>query len=158
MTTVRSAKQIQSPHERVWPLIEDFANVHRINPFIKSSSATSLPGTCAVGDTRRCEFYNGKSFVEEEVVDIDDGRSITIKIIAGTMPFKEAVATIEAIPVSKSQTRLTMTMDFKAKGGPIVGLLMKPMMFIMLGKLLKSVDRHLQTGQIIGKNGRLVPA
>ncbi len=161
MTTAQRTRTIAVPHGRVWPLIEDFGGVYRFNPFIKSTTATSTPGTCSLGDTRRCEFYSGSSYVEEELTHIDPGKSITIKLTAGSMPLTEAIAIIEAIPVGENQTRLRMNMNFKAKGGPlspIVGLLMKPMMLFMLGKMLKSMEQHLETGKLIGKNGKLITA
>ena len=161
MTKAHRSRTIKVSHDRVWPLIEDFGAVHRFNPFIRKTSATSTPGTCAVGDTRRCEFYNDKAFVEEELTNIDPGRSITIELTAGTMPFTSATAVIEAIPVDREITKVGMTMTYKAKGvplSPIVGLAMKPMMFFMLGKMLKSFEQHLQTGQLVGKNGKLITA
>ncbi len=161
MSHAHRTRTINVSHDRVWPLIEDFGGVHRFNPFIRKTTATSTPGTCAVGDTRRCEFYNDKAFVEEELTSIDPGRSITIELTAGTMPFSSATAVIEAIPVDREITKIRMDMSYKAKGGvlsPIVGLAMKPVMFFMLGKMLKSFEQHLETGQLIGKNGKLIAA
>jgi len=161
MSHSHRTRTIKVSHDRVWPLIEDFGAVHRFNPFIRKATATSTPGTCAVGDTRRCEFYNDSAFVEEEITSIDPGRSITIKLTAGTMPFTTATAVIEAIPVDREITKLGMNMKYKAKGGvlsPIIGLAMKPVMFFMLGKMLKSFEQHLETGQAVGKNGKLIAA
>lgn len=161
MPKAQRARTIKVSHDRAWPLIEDFGAVHRFNPFIRKTTATSKPGTCAIGDTRRCEFYNDKTFVEEELIDIDPGRSITIKMIAGSMPFTHATAVIEAIPVDREITRLRMSMNYQTKGGvlsPIFGIAMKPMMFLMLGKMLKSFEQHLETGKLVGKNGKLIAA
>lgn len=159
MTKASKTRIINAPKDRVWATLEDFGEVHRINPFVKKTTSDCIAGTMSVGDTRRCEFYNGKSYVDEEVVDLEEGRTVTIKITGGTMPFKAAAATFTLDPVSSTKTNLSMEMNYHAKGGPlapVIGLAMKPMMGMMLSKVLKSFDRHMITGQDIGKNGKVI--
>lgn len=159
MTIAKKTRTINAPKDKVWAVLEDFGEVHRINPFVKKTTSECIPGTMSVGDTRRCVFYNGKSYVDEKVIELDEGKSVTIQITGGTMPFKAATATFTLKHISDSQSQLSMKMNYTAKGGslaPVVGLAMKPMMNMMLGKVLKSLDRHLITGHEIGKNGKLV--
>jgi ribosome-associated toxin RatA of RatAB toxin-antitoxin module len=156
MTKVKASRLIEAPHNQIWTILSDYGSVHKYNPFVERTISDAKPGMCQVGDTRRCEMYGGNAFVEEEVVSIDAGRAITLQITSSTMPFHNAIGRIEAIAVSQEQTRVNIALDYGAKGGPLIGFVMKPAMKFMLKKVLKSLEHHLKTGQPIGKNGRLV--
>ena len=77
-----------------------------------------------------------------------------------SMPLKSARAKFFIEPMNDVITTVGLRMEFELKFGPLGWLMakvmMKPMLSKMFGKVLKSLEVHIRSGQKIGENGCLV--
>lgn len=152
---------IAAPRARVWDIASDIGRVDVFHPLIERSVATSKLSR-GVGAERRCEFYGGKTSVDERVTAWDEGRSFTIAAVKGMTAMTSAQATFAFEDIGPATTNVRLTMRYEMKGGPFGSalgvLLTTPMMKRMLGRVLAGLDTHCQTGRPIGRNGVLLPA
>ena len=76
------------------------------------------------------------------------------------MPLRNARAKFFIEPMNDVITTVGLRMAVEPKVGPLGGLMakvmMKPMLSKMFGKVLKSLEVHIRSGQKVGENGRLV--
>ncbi|MCH8030730.1 MAG: SRPBCC family protein [Bacteroidetes bacterium] len=160
MHTVQVTRTIHASSDRVWDAFDKFSGIADFHPLVERSPA--LNGIeRGIGAQRECHFYGGGS-VKEVVLDSQTGRRQTVEIYEmGPFPLKKAIANIEFAPRGE-ETDVTFTMNFQAKYGPIGWLMGKTVMksqFIKtIDGVLKGLDDHLRTGQLIGRKGELVPA
>jgi uncharacterized protein YndB with AHSA1/START domain len=152
------SKIIAAPVDRVWELLDDFANTYVYHPMVEHSFATNGKRT-GLGARRECTMYDGSS-VQEEVTQYDPkSRRYSIEVVEfGPMPLKHMGATI-AVEPARGGARVTCSGDFLPKFGPLGWLMAKTMMTSqfnkMMGQLLDGVADHLETGRIVGKGGEL---
>lgn len=160
MGTLSIERIIHAPREAVWKAIADVGYIHNWHPKVKASPVLSSSGT-GVGAKRRCEFYDGSSVVEE-VVAVEEGRSVRLSLSEFSMPFSRAAAVLEVEDVGDDKARITMTMDYETRYGPVGWLMdaamIKPMMTSMLGEVLAGLDHHLRTGEYVGADGAAAAA
>ncbi len=161
MNTFTIHRVIATPRARVWDITSDIGRVDVFHPFVERSVATSKLSR-GVGAERRCDFYGGKTSIDERVTAWDEGRSFTIAALTGMMGMTSAHATFAFEEIDPATTDVRLTMRYTMKGGPFGSalgvLLMTPMMKRMLGRVLAGLDTHCQTGRPIGRNGVLLPA
>ncbi len=128
MATVLVSKNFDLPSDALWASWADFGNVYTWHPFVeKSRLVEGTDGKVRVGTRRQCDLVDGKNWVREEIVAMDEGRQLKIDMYDGTMPIKAALATITIAALSKNRTRVDVRMDFQPKFG-ILGRLMAPLM------------------------------
>lgn len=159
MPTLEITRDISAPADRTWQAISDIGGVHRFHPAVERSP---LHGDKArgVGARRVCHFYDG-NHITEKVVGWDEGRSLDVDIVEGSMPVDNASASLRVEPLG-SGSRVSMTLRYEPRYGVFGKLMDAVMMRGMFRKLLRSVlqglDTHLETGAEIGKGGKPVPA
>ncbi len=149
MTTVIVSKNFDLPSDALWAAWADFGNVYTWHPFVeKSRLVDGTDGKIRVGTRRQCDLVDGKNWVREEIVAMDEGRQLKIDLYDGTMPIKAALATITIAPLSESRTRVDVRMDFQPKFG-VLGRLMAPLMkrqfTHMFTELLAANGKHVKT-------------
>jgi len=149
---VEKTLQFNVPAHKVWQVIADFGGIEKFAPTIESSAIINSKYS-GLGAKRRCVFYDGSSVVEE-IVDLQQGQSITMVLSEYSMPLKSAVATMKVLPVNDNTSELTITMNFVVKAGPLGWLmgvvLMRPLMKGVFKKVLSGLAYHSATGKTVG--------
>ncbi|MFT5680586.1 MAG: hypothetical protein ACI8RZ_001492 [Myxococcota bacterium] len=154
MTIISATRRIEAPASRVWDAVADIGGVHRWHPKVKQSPLLSetLQGP---GASRRCEFYDGTSVVEE-VVDWVEGESLTMELSDMSMPLNTARATLRVSGQASTSTEISMEMEYAVKYGPLGwvmdAVMMRRMMGQMFDLILSGLDHHLITGELISES------
>lgn len=130
---------VEAPLAELWASWDAFADIAKFNPHLKASYLMAESAETGLGARRQCDFSDGKNYVREKIIGYVPQRQLVLDIYEGTVPVKDAVATLEFIRLDTNRSKVTMRMSFVPKMGPI-GRLMLPMMkkqFAgMLGQLL----------------------
>lgn len=155
MSKVTQTKNINAPAERVWEIIADFGNVHKYHPIVKSADLLRNKDR-GIGAKRRCHFYDNTSLVEE-ITDWDEGNGFTVDLTEASMPLKQAQASMRVTPTGAKSSIVTIEMEYVVKYG-LMGklmdvMMMRRMMGKMFTKILSSLEHHVLTGELIGKDG-----
>lgn len=156
MSEVSITKTINAPVDQVWPAIADFGAIYKFHPAVERSYVINDKDR-GIGAQRICEFYDGNS-ITEEVDQWREGESVRIAITKGSLPIRNASGAMSLRPTPGGKTELTFTVAYEPKFGPIGKLMDVTMMRRNFRKLLDAVlvglDTHLQTGAVIGKDGK----
>ena len=158
MTTVTREVWINAPVEEVWALLADFGNIYLFNPNVPKSYLTSSQQQ-GVGTTRHCDLNVAGASIEERIVDWQEGKSMTIDIYEGkkSPPFKTALATIR-VASEKGGTKVTGTLEYKMKFGPVGSLMDVAMVKPQFGKawslLFAGLKHYAETGEEINGETR----
>ena len=156
MHTVAATRTIDMPVATVWNTIDDFGNVYRFHPKLEHSGSINDVAT-GEGAKRQCDFYDGYAIREEVVESVDRERLVIDTYDTGTIPLRENVTRMDLEPIDENSTEVTMTMSYVPKYGPVGWLMDKLMMKSQLRDLLEDIlaglDTHMQTGEIVGRNG-----
>lgn len=144
MSYIQETGLINAPIEKVWDVIKDFGGIHKIHPTIKSSPLV--------------EGKQPKGLGAERVTNWNDGQGYEVEFRNfGIVDIGHAEINLEP---HQSKTELTFTIRYTTKFGPlgaVVGkLMMKPMMKSILRKFFINLNKHMETGKFIGKNGKLL--
>lgn len=158
MQTISQTMIMATHATKIWEIIADFQRVDRYHPMVEKVDQIGTKET-GLGAMRVCKMYN-KSSVKEEITHWIDGQEFTVKLTEGSFPFKSANGILKLMPSGAGHSRVTLTMEFDMKYG-IVGkamaaVMMKPMMKKMFGHVLKGLNDHASTGQVVGKGGVLL--
>ncbi len=154
------SKVIDAPVDRVWDLLDDFANTYVYHPIVERSFSVNGKQK-GLGARRQCTMYDGNS-VQEEVREHDPvARTSKIVVVDhGPFPMKHMEVTISVQP-DEGGTRVTYAGKMLPKFGPMGWMMAKTMMIPqfrkMMGQLIDGVETHLATGRLIGKKGELGP-
>lgn len=103
-------RQIDAPVEAVWEVLNDFGDIQRWNPGVKSSALTSA-GPVAEGSTRHCDFapFGG---VNERIDRHEANKRLTVDIYeASKLPISNAVADFNIAPHGDG-TELTLNYSY----------------------------------------------
>ena len=138
MSAIHKQIVVNAPIEDVWASWDAFGDIMVFNPNVNKSKL--LPGSqkTGLGAKRRCDFTDGKNHVLEEIVGYQPQESMTVAIYEGSVPIKSATVRLDFEPISASQTRITVHMDFTPKFG-FVGGLLKPMMRKQFGAAFEAL-------------------
>lgn len=151
MAKITVQRTIKAPLKDVWASWDDFANIYKFNPGITHSSLLETrKAATGIGAQRVCEL-GSKDWIREEIIDYAPEKLMKIHIYEGTLPLKEAFATIDFKKVGARETKITFNMDFTPKFGPFGQLmvpLMKPQFKKLLGELLEGNDRFVTKGEL----------
>lgn len=160
MGQIRKSRLVRADLDTVWNAVADMSYVHNFHPKVDKSPLLTGNAT-GLGATRRCDFYDGTSVVEE-VVAVRPREFVEIALSEFSMPFSRAKARIDVAAEGDDRTRVQLTMDFSMKYGPVGWLMeaamVRPMMSQMLDQVLAGLEHHVVTGEYIGENGAPVTA
>ena len=90
-------RQINAPVERVWEVLDDFGDIQRWNPGVKTSELTS-DGPVSEGTTRHCNFkpFGG---VNERIQRHEPNQRLTVHLFETfKLPITDAVADFSIAP------------------------------------------------------------
>jgi uncharacterized membrane protein len=117
MTQVSAAVPISAPASAVWDVLSDFGNISAFNPSVKNSYLLGDAET-GISATRRCDLTVLGACMDERVIAWDLGKSYEVEIFDGSrMPMKGAVARLEVLPVTETESRAKMTISYTLPGG-----------------------------------------
>jgi ligand-binding SRPBCC domain-containing protein len=134
MTTIRHDVRATCPPERVWALLADLEAVQHYNPGVRRAVIESSQRR-GVGALRSCELVP-KGRVVERVTHWEDGRAVGLEVTESNWPihFMRWVTRIEP---DGSGTRITQSLEYAVKFGPIGRLLDR---LVMKRKLTSALD------------------
>ncbi len=126
---------IDATPEATWAVLGRFMHIDEFAPLVKSVEALT-DGEDRVGSKRRCHFDNGTSVVEE-VTAWDEARGYRVQLSEmSALPLNEVHAGIAVEPLNGGRSKVTWSMDYRAKYGPFGWLLGQTLMKMALGKVL----------------------
>jgi uncharacterized protein YndB with AHSA1/START domain len=153
MNNVSATTIVHAPIARVWETIADVGTIAQWHPGVAKSPVLT-PNHTGMGASRQVELYDGSTAVEQ-VTSLDEGRSLTVTMSEHTMPMSYAVVTFSVEADGNARTRVTMSMEYKMKFGPVGWMLNTLMLRGIMNKLLPStlagLNHHLVTGETIGE-------
>ena len=157
-TTSRSLV-IPAPASRVWSVISDYSNIQVFHPFVESVDQLAEIDR-GLGASRRCNLY-GKPSVTETVVEWDEGRSFVVS--SSHQPIVgEVTGGMLVEPIDERTSRVTVDASYSTAWG-ILGkaldvLLLRVGVGYALNRVRKSLQHHMETGELIGRSGKSVAA
>jgi hypothetical protein len=145
---------VKIPAINVWGVLKDFGSIEKTSASVEFSPIISEIRS-GVGTKRKCHFYD-KSSVIEEIIDYQEDRSFKMELSEFSMPLKSMIAELTVTEIDKDTCKISMSMDFIVKGGPlgwILGLLvLRP---VLTNKVLKNelfgLAYHTATGETVGR-------
>ena len=160
MHHVNVTRDIQISKESVWLALKDFAGIYKYNPGVKSSELLSRQ-PIGVGAQRICHFYDGSS-LKETITHYNEQQGYRFELSEFSLPLKKAFTEFSISPMGEHGCRVTVTLSFIPKMGPLgwvmAKVLMKPMLTKALKGLTKGLEDHVKSGLIVSQDGSLVPA
>ncbi len=79
---------IKAPVARVWEVLGDIGSISRWNPGVVRSHVTTVK-EIGIGAGRYCDL-GGKNYLDEQVVDWEPGKALTMRVIGTNLPFQTA--------------------------------------------------------------------
>lgn len=136
----------------VWEvLFGQYGDIHVHNPTMQASSYLNGASRGAMDVVRHCDFTD-KLWLDEQIVEFDEGKSVRIVVLDHNLPFvNDMSATYELIPIAEDVTRIKMVSSNSFSPGFVK--------YVMRGQMRKNVAKHLfgmkyyiETGKIVGKD------
>ena len=120
MSTFETEINIEAHIEQVWDALADIGSIYQWNPGVHESYATSDEAS-GLGATRFCDL-GGKNYLNEEVVEFETCRKLTMRVTGTNMPMEKADIhfTLEA---DGDHTRVTCAPAYTLKYGPLGSLM-----------------------------------
>ena len=151
MYSVTERASIHSDISSVWRIWDRFGSIDEFNPNLSSSALLKGSSKTGLGAERRCDLADGKNHVLERIIEYIPESKMVVDIYGGTVPLRNAQASIELLQMGPNQTDVIFTMHFEPKMGWL-GKLMVPMMKPQLGKsiaaLLHGAKTHVEAGEV----------
>ena len=141
--------EIKAPVASVWEVLADIGSIADWNPGVVRSYVTG-DRAGEVGAARHCDL-GGKNYLDEEVIEWDAGRLLTIRVVGSNMPFKTADIRFTLSPEGDGTT-VTVAPEYSLKGS-IVGVLMDTLvvrrMYIRgMESLLSGLKEHVEAAAV----------
>ena len=156
MAELTVEKIVNAPLEQVFASWSDnFGDICKFHPSLNESFLLEdSPTSSGLGAARQCNLKDGKNWVRERVVAVEENEKIVVDMYDGTMPLKKAVATIDFARIDNSSTKVWLTIEFEPKMG-ILGKAMVPMMKMkfrpMLQSLLEANAAYVEDGTTVNQ-------
>ncbi len=143
MTTIHHEVQANCPPEHVWALLSDLEAVPRYNPTVRTATVQGTRRT-GVGAERACELVP-KGRVVERVTHWEDGRAVGLEVAASDWPI-QFMRWVTRLEPAGATTRITQSLEYKVKFGPVGWLLdnlvMKRKLTSTLDEVFASLVKH----------------
>lgn len=159
MPTAKSNRTMNATSSRIWAVLSDYSNIQVFHPLVQNVDQLSEVDR-GVGAKRRCNFYDKTSAVEE-ITEWKEGQSFTCIITEAPMPVLDATATMGINEIDSDHCEVYLEMNYTPKWG-IFGrildvLILRMAMRNIFNKVLKGLQHHVETGELIGQNGKPIP-
>ncbi len=106
--------KINAPIKQVWEALGDIGSISRWNPGVVRSHVTTDQAT-GVGAGRYCDL-GGKNYLDEEVVQWEPGKALTMRVIRTNLPFQTADIRFRLQP-EHNGTVVTVSPEYTLKFG-----------------------------------------
>jgi|GEM_PF-603835 len=153
---VKVRRVVEASHERVWEVIGSYNQIHRFHPFVRRAEPVGKLES-GVGARRECHLYSGASVVEE-VVDWQEGRSVSVLNTSSPSPFGDTGGTLSVAPLAPGRSVVLLDANYEVEWG----LLGKVLDFLVLrfalkwalNRVLRGLKHYVETGEEVGRGGR----
>lgn len=136
---------IDAPVDEVWKVLADIGIVHEWSPNIASSNVTTDKST-NLGARRHCNL-DGGNYLDEEVVEWDVNKRLTMRIIGTDLPIKTADFRF-TLNAKNGVTVVTISPEYRLKfgfGGMILDLLMVRRTYVKnMNALLNGLKHYIE--------------
>ncbi|HEY2406147.1 MAG TPA: SRPBCC family protein [Polyangiaceae bacterium] len=147
MTTISHDIHADCPPENVWKLLADLTAVQHYNPGVRRAGVDGTQQS-GVGARRWCELAP-KGRVVERVTRWEDGRALGLEVVESDWPIR-FMRWVTRVDAQGSGTRITQTLEYEVKFGPLGALLdrlvMKRTLTRTLDGVFASLARHAEGG------------
>ncbi len=106
--------KVNAPIEQVWETLDDIGSISRWNPGVVRSHVTT-DKTRGVGAGRCCDL-DGKNYPDEQVVEWEPGKTLTMRVIGTNLPFQTADIRFRLQP-EHDATVVTVSPEYTLKYG-----------------------------------------
>jgi Polyketide cyclase / dehydrase and lipid transport len=134
MTTIQHEIHAKCPPERVWALLGDLEAVQHYNPSVRRAAIEGA-GRTGVGARRLCEL-EPKGRVVERVTHWEEGRAVGLELDEHNWPV-DFMRWVTRIEPHRGGTRITQSLEYQVKFGPLGWLLDR---MVMKRKLTENLD------------------
>ncbi len=145
---------IQLPLDQVWSKLADFGNICHGHPAVKKSFVTSAQKS-GVGATRHCDFTMMGASAEEQVIEWNEGKNITIEVYElHKMPGIDTLTLALGITANGDGTLLRGTMTYTMKNvlfDIMNTVMMKRMNAQLLDGIMAGHKKYMETGEIVNE-------
>ncbi len=160
MPTVRATRTINASSSKIWTVLSDFSNIQIFHPNVLDVDQLSQVDR-GLGAERRCNFYSGGSAVEKVVSWDDERHFFTCTVTEIAAPILDVTAGMRVNIIDSHHCDVQIEMTYVPKWG-IFGkvldvLVLRMAMRSTFNKVLKGLKHHVETGELIGKNGKPTP-
>ena len=146
MSSFATKIRIECSAKEVWKVLADIGNIHQWNPGVISSHTTTEAKT-GVGSGRHCDL-GGKNYLDEKVVEWEEGSRLTFQIIGTNLPFKNVDIRFH-LRGDGDSTLITVSPDYRLKFGLLGKILDALFIRRMYSKgmraLLKGLKNHVES-------------
>ncbi len=155
MPTVKAARDMNASSSKIWGVLSDYSNIQAFHPRVQTVDQLS-DSDRGLGAKRRCNFYDKTSAVEE-IIDWNEGQSFTVVITEAAMPVVDATAIMGVNKIDEHRSQVFLELTYTPKWG-ILGKIIDVVMLRMamrriFSQVLKGLQHHVETGELIG-NGK----
>lgn len=136
------------PPQKMWEVVDDFANISKFHPLVADSQLLAGEATAKDGE-RSCTFGDGQQ-IRERLLEYEEGKSYKVQIIEfGKFPLKEAIVSIGVRATTDPNSSVVfMTNNFKPKfGGWLMGTIMKGQFNKLNKKIIDFAVHYAKTGE-----------
>jgi hypothetical protein len=134
MTTIRHEVRANCPPDPIWALLSDLEAVQRYNPTVRRATVQGARRT-GVGAERACELLP-KGRVIERVTHWEDGRAVGLEVAESDWPIR-FMRWVTRLEPAGASTRITQSLEYEVKFGPLGWLLDK---LVMKRRLTSTLD------------------
>ncbi len=142
---------IGESRQRVWEVLADLGAIHKWNPGVSHSYATSAAGG-GEGATRHCDLAD-RGYLKERAFDWREGEGFKIDVYETDLPLKRNVVEF-SLRSDGDGTVVSVTPDYELKYGPIGSLIDRLFAGRRMRKgmddLLDGLKRYAETGGPVG--------
>jgi len=139
--------KVNAPIEQVWEALDDIGSIPRWNPGVVRSHVTT-DKTRGVGAGRYCDL-GGKNYLDEQVVEWEPGKVLTMRVIGTNLPFQTADIRFRLQP-KHDATVVTVSPEYTLKyglAGRILDVLFVRQMYKKgMTALLAGLKAHVEKG------------
>lgn len=121
MQNVAATRIVPATQAKLWSLLANVTTVDDWHPDVASVELLT-PQSTGIGAARRCFFHDGTS-VREEIVELDEGERVRLRLSEFDMPMKRMEAEFSLAPSTDTETAVTFTVYYEMKMGIFGSLL-----------------------------------
>ena len=160
MTTAKLTRTIDASSSKIWTVLSDFSNIQIFHPNVDSVDQLGEVDR-GLGAARRCNFYGGGSAVEKIISWDDERQFFTCTVTEIAAPILDVTAGMGVKKIDSNRSEVHIEMNYTPKWG-IFGkildvLVLRMAMRSTFDKVLKGLELHIETGELIGKKGKPIP-